>query len=76
MFKRSLAIRETALGKDHPDIAQSLWWLARLYQKQGKTKEAEAMFKRSLAIYEQALGKNHPDTQSCRKQYQNLLAAM
>ena len=41
LFKRALAIREKALGKDHPDVATSLNNLALLYDSQGKYAEAE-----------------------------------
>ena len=61
LYKRSLAIREKALGKDHPHVAASLNNLAGLYQAQGKYVEAEALYERSLAIREKALGKDHPD---------------
>jgi tetratricopeptide (TPR) repeat protein len=60
-FQRSLAIREQALGANHPDVAQSLHNLAFLYQAQGQYSKAEPLYQRSLAIYEQALGANHPD---------------
>lgn len=62
LIKRSLAIREKALGRDHPDVARSLNNLADLYQRQGRYADAEPVFKRALAIREQAVGPNHPDT--------------
>ena len=48
--KRSLAIREKALGPDHPDVARSLNNLAELYDDQGRYADAEPLYKRSLAI--------------------------
>ena len=60
-YKRSLAIREKALGPDHPDVAGSLNNLAVLYHDQGRYAEAEPLYKRSLAIEEKALGPDHPD---------------
>jgi CHAT domain-containing protein/Flp pilus assembly protein TadD len=60
-FKRILAIREKALGPNHPDVAQSLNNLASRYQDQGRYADAEPLYNRSLAIYEKALGPNHPD---------------
>jgi tetratricopeptide (TPR) repeat protein len=61
-FQRSLAIREQALGANHPDVATSLNNLANLYQRaQGQYSKAEPLYQRSLAIREQALGANHPD---------------
>ncbi len=60
LFKRSLAIREKALPRDHPDVGQSLNNLATLYEKQDRHADSEPLFKRSLAIYEKALGPEHP----------------
>ena len=58
--KRSLAIREKALGPDHPDVAASLNSLAAMYQVQGRYADAEPLYKRSLAIREKALGPGNP----------------
>ena len=60
-IKRALAIREKALGPDHPDVAVSLNNLAGLYAYQGRYADAEPLFKRALAIREKALGPDHPD---------------
>ena len=65
LLKRALAIREKALGTDHPDVATSLEALGLLYTKQGKTAAAEPLLKRSLAIYESGLGANHPHVARC-----------
>ena len=54
LLKRSLAIREQALGPDHPDVAGSLNNLAVLYKAQGRYGEAEPLYERSLAISEKA----------------------
>jgi tetratricopeptide (TPR) repeat protein len=59
LYKRALAIREKALGPDHPDIATSLNTLAELYRAQGRYADAEPLYKRSLAIREKALGPDH-----------------
>ena len=61
LYQRSLAIREKALGPEHPDVAQSLNNLALLYKAQGKHAEAEPLDQRALGIYEKALGPEHPD---------------
>ena len=61
LAERSLAIREKALGPDHPDVATALNNLAELYESQGRYAEAEPLYKRSLAIREKALGPDHPD---------------
>jgi tetratricopeptide (TPR) repeat protein len=61
LFKRSLAIREKALGPNHPDVATSLDIMASIYAIWGDYAKAEPLYKRSLAIREKALGPNHPD---------------
>ena len=61
LHKRSLAISEKALGRDHRDVATSLNDLATLYDLQGQYSEAEPLYKRALAIREKALGPDHPD---------------
>jgi Tetratricopeptide repeat len=55
-----LAIREKALGPEHPDVAQTLNNLAELYRAQGRYM-AEPLFERSLRAVEKALGPNHPE---------------
>ncbi|MBA2682352.1 MAG: tetratricopeptide repeat protein [Ktedonobacteraceae bacterium] len=62
LFKRTLAIREQALGGEHPHIATSLHNLALLYRDQARYEQAELLFKRALAISAQALSDEHPDT--------------
>ena len=61
LYRRSLAIREKALGKDHPKVAISLNNLAELYHAQGRYEQAAPLYTRSLAIDEKVLGKDHPD---------------
>jgi len=52
--KRSLAIREKALGPDHPDVATSLISVAGLYRVQGRVAEAVPFYKRILTIRDKA----------------------
>ncbi len=49
LYLRSLAIREKALGPEHPDVAESLNNLAGLYDNQGRYAEAEPLHERPLA---------------------------
>ncbi len=60
LAQRSLAIREKALGPEHPDVATGLNNLAALYEAQGEYGKAEPLYKRSLAIVEKTLGPEHP----------------
>ena len=61
LHKRSLAIRQKALGPDHPSVATSLNNLAELYRTQGDYAKAEPLYNRSLVILEKALGPDHPN---------------
>jgi tetratricopeptide (TPR) repeat protein/CHAT domain-containing protein len=74
LYRRSLAIKEKALGRDHPGVATSLNNLALLLRAQGQYAPAEALYKRSLAIKEKALGPNHPDTASILNNLAGLLS--
>ena len=49
-FKRSLEMRESVLGPDHPDIAQSLNNLAALYNDRKQYDKAEPLYERALKI--------------------------
>jgi Tfp pilus assembly protein PilF len=62
LFERALAIREKALGPEHPDTTTSLNNLAVLLQDQGDPARARPLYERTLAIRERALGPEHPDT--------------
>jgi tetratricopeptide (TPR) repeat protein len=60
LAEKALAIREKLLGKEHPDVAQSLNNLAELYRVQGNYSKAEPLYVRSLAIREKVLSSEHP----------------
>jgi tetratricopeptide (TPR) repeat protein len=60
--ERALAIREKALGPEHPDTAKSLNGLALLLWDQGDLAGARPLHERALAIREKLLGPEHPDT--------------
>jgi len=59
LAERALAIKEAALGAEHPEVATSLNILANLYFLQGDYAATEPLFRRALAIREQALGPEH-----------------
>jgi tetratricopeptide (TPR) repeat protein len=73
---KALAIREKALGPEHPDVAASLNSLAELYQAQGQYAKAEPLYDRALAILEGALGPEHPNVATCLENYALCLRAM
>jgi tetratricopeptide (TPR) repeat protein len=59
--KQALDLAEKNLGPGHPDVAELLCDLARLYARTSQYAEAESFLKRSLAIREKALGPDHRD---------------
>ncbi|HEX8822774.1 MAG TPA: CHAT domain-containing protein, partial [Archangium sp.] len=74
LYQRALAIQEAALGKNHPDVAESLSSLSALYHTQGMYGRAEPLQQRALAIREAALGKNHPHVADSLHHLGNLYA--
>ena len=60
LYRRALAIFETARGPDHPDVTESVAGLAELYRLEGRYAEAEPLYQRLLALLEKALGPDHP----------------
>ena len=73
LHERALAIREKALGPEHPDTALSLSNLARVLRDLGEFPEAERLFERATAIGDRALGSGHPLTQRFKSHYARLL---
>ena len=50
LYRRSLAIKEKALGPEHPNVAQGLENYAALLRETGRTAEADKMEARAKAI--------------------------
>ena len=53
-------LRKKVLGAEHPDTLSSMGNLARIYQAQGRYKEAESLFQSTVQISEKVLGYEHP----------------
>ena len=64
---------EKLLGGEHSYMAISLNNLAKLFQNQGKHKEAEPLYRRAANIFEKKLGKEHPNTIKIRNNLEKLL---
>ena len=62
-LERTLAIQETALGRDHPSLGATLTNLGAVHYKRGALEEAQRCHERALAIQETALGARHGSTQ-------------
>ncbi len=61
LHEKSLALRESALGLNHPDVALALGSLANSVQSLGNYQEGIELHERALSIAEAALGPEHPD---------------
>lgn len=59
-YERALAIRESALGRDHPDVGVAVNNLATLYHDVGDYKKTLELSQRTLDIIEKSQGKDHP----------------
>lgn len=57
--RRSVELRERALGPDHPAVAADLGALAAIVDALGRHAEAEAMYRRALEIFERVYGPAH-----------------
>jgi tetratricopeptide (TPR) repeat protein len=60
MHRQMLQLKETVLGKDHPDTLRSINNLAESLRQQGKYAEAEAMNRQTLQRQRRCLGKTTP----------------
>jgi tetratricopeptide (TPR) repeat protein len=76
LYERALAIREKALGPEHPDTATSLNNLALLLLAQGDLAAARPLYERALAIREKVLGPDHPYTATGLNNLAGLLQAI
>lgn len=63
--ERVLALREQALGAEHPSLASTLLLVALVYRDKGSYTQAEQLLRRALALQEKAVGENHPDFIGC-----------
>ena len=60
--RSAVAVREEALGLEHPSTLISVSQLGSVLERQGKYEEAEAMHRRALERRENVLGREHPST--------------
>jgi hypothetical protein len=48
--RRALAVAESALGPDHPELAPILYGLGDAVEERGRPDDARALFERSFAL--------------------------
>ncbi len=58
--ERALALREAAVGADHPEVAESLHSLATIAHNSGRYEDAIAAADRAIALRERLFGPEHP----------------
>lgn len=59
LAEKAVEILRTRVGEQHPDYADSLQFLGRIYRAQARYADAEQAYKRALAVDEKALGQEH-----------------
>lgn len=64
MFERALAIKERALGVDHPSTITSRAWMADSYMKQGFLDKAPLLLEEGVSARERVQGPDHPNVAS------------
>jgi tetratricopeptide (TPR) repeat protein len=75
MNRQTLALKETVLGREHPDTLTSVHNLAHLLAHQHRYHEALALYDRASAGYQAVLGKDHPTTRACCQHHADSLAS-
>jgi CHAT domain-containing protein len=58
--ERAVQLQEKTLGRNNPEVANTLEPLGLLYGELGRYAEAEAVFKRALVLMEKNFGPNYP----------------
>ena len=59
LYERALAIREKALGPEHPDTSRARRNLASVLSASGNAREALSLGETALSAHEKVLGPNH-----------------
>ena len=57
-YEQARDIRTSVLGRNHPDLAASYFWLGRVFSDQCKYDQAEESFNEALRVMERALADN------------------
>jgi tetratricopeptide (TPR) repeat protein len=65
-YRWALAVRENAVGPDHPDVATACHILGAMYMERERFAEAEPLLKRALEIRTRSFGPSHSDVISTR----------
>jgi len=74
-YRWALAVREEAMGPDHPDVAAACHILGAMYLDRGRFAEAEPLLQRALQIRTRSFGPSHSDVVSTRDDLATLYRA-
>ena len=66
LFERALKLRESVLGRDHPDVARAYSAMGSTMHGLGRTDLSRPYYERALEIQLRALGPHHPATAQTR----------
>ena len=72
-YRRALAAKEAALGREHPSVAITLNNLGVNARRRGRSDEAEALYRRALEILEPRVDADHPNLALTRRNLARLL---
>jgi len=59
-LEQCVSVVQSRLGEEHPDVATSYDYLARLYRDQGRYTDAEPLLIKALELNQRLLGEEHP----------------
>ena len=65
-YRWALAVREDAVGPDHPDVATACHILGAMYMERERFAEAEPLLQRALEIRTRSFGPSHSDVISTK----------
>jgi tetratricopeptide (TPR) repeat protein len=74
-YRWALAVREEAMGPDHPDVAAACHILGAMYLERERFAEAEPLLQRALQIRTRSFGPSHSDVISTRDDLATLYKA-
>ena len=69
MNRQTLALKETVLGREHPETLLSVYCLAHLLASRHRYDESFILYDRACAAYPTVLGEYHPTARVCRQHY-------
>jgi hypothetical protein len=75
MLERALAIEERAYGRDHTEVAVTLYNLGVAHGSLGDNSKKRDFLQRVLPIWTRAYGTDHPHTRLCQSALDELASS-